>query len=53
MKIYTLLQSSKGLSKIITYPEHPDSDIELFFDHPEGKSDCSKSENIGGMCKRV
>lgn len=38
MKIYTLLKSNKGLSKIITYPEQPDSDMELFFDNLDEKT---------------
>jgi len=39
MKIYTLLlESNIGLTKIITHPERPDSDMELFFNNPSEKS---------------
>ncbi len=44
MKIYTLLESNKGLFKIITYPEKPDSDMELFFDNFPEKSVIANQE---------
>lgn len=38
MKIYTLLEPSKSLIKVITFPEAPNSDIELFFNNCYEKS---------------
>lgn len=40
MKIYTLLESKKGLIKIITYPKNPDLGMKLFFDtYAQGESE--------------
>lgn len=38
MKIYTLLESNEGLSKIVTYPEYPDSDIQIVFNNCYGEN---------------